>query len=397
MVRRAFVALTLALTLALLLTNPASAGKRENEAEAKRLTQEMERLASRNHWTGVERNFITLSALASKGVDVPKYAYLLGASSAKSLGDAQSAYERLMAADRLGSDDDTQYGLAELYANYGWVELSVAASWKDPLEIASLEPSFDPTFARTIELASKKLSSERSYVGLLPIGRYRVGHERFDVDGGPKVQLALKPPKGGAVPAPEAPVAVSEPAPAKPRASDTPVEVQSTSRPAPVVTPTLAVIYEGDHGGSEATHLEALRRDLGRLDPVAAVRPGATLTGGVAVRLDGRHVMAPQQVTSRLKLLLRATDRPESALSVRPDSWFIADENAYEDIAVVLVPTESGPQVKLEDAASISKIKARKQIIIELVIGEAVEPAIALVRGAIAANPLASNLDLITD
>lgn len=360
----------------------AHAGKAETEAEARRIGQEMDRLAQRNTWSGVERGYQALVALTPKR-PLSRSELLLGAAAARALGDAHATYERLLAADRINSDAETQQWLAAIYANYGWVEITLAPSFKDETAFRSLDDHFDPAYPRTVELASVKLQSERAYIGLLPIGRYQVAHYYFDVDGGPKVQLTIKPLKPGEAPPPAPKVAVAV-APAPAPVTAPPVE------PVKLVAPTVTIVSTTPQGDSAAFWAAAatFKQTLGGLDPVAAIKQAPALPAGLRFSLDARAEqvgVAADDVDARLRLALTAMGADESAagLSRTGEAWFVPAMADPSALLVVTAPTSVGDATTLDKIGTAMAIPARPAISVELMLGEDPSNAAALIRAAI--------------
>ncbi len=183
------------LMLATLMMSPiAMGGGAENRAEAQRLTQEMATLADRNAWSGVSRAYNSLVALP--GVDVMLEMHLLGASAAQAEGDVNGMWaclNRAVKTDPL--HEDALMWRATLMATYGEVDLKVAKSFEGEVVLLGVDIGFNPEYRNVFVAAQEALDADRGYHGLLPLGRYQFGPEKFDVVGGPLVKITLKPPK----------------------------------------------------------------------------------------------------------------------------------------------------------------------------------------------------------
>lgn len=198
----------------LTLCTPAAAGTADR-AEVDRLLNEMRALSARGAWDGVDRAW--RAAMAVDPALVPAEAHVLGAHAAQNNGSMNGCWERLHRAHALSPTDETAEWIARIYANYGEVSLRATGGWKGLVLLDALDPTFSPDATHTLDAARQALLDARAYEGLLPLGRYRVGDEPFDIVGGPRVSVVLKKGEGPtALPAdPEpAPVAHIEATPA---------------------------------------------------------------------------------------------------------------------------------------------------------------------------------------
>lgn len=138
-------------------------------SEAIRLAEELDRLAKRNAWAGVERTFQELLATG----ETPSYEdFKIGAHSAQAVGDIGAAHERLRRAYSIRESKEVldwmwaireAYGPVELLGDPGKVELSPAAM------------PFDPVKAKAVEFAVTHVTDTGAFVGLLPKGTYMFG------------------------------------------------------------------------------------------------------------------------------------------------------------------------------------------------------------------------------
>lgn len=163
-------------------------------AEYRRLSQELEALATRNAWVGVERTF---QELLATGVE-PSYAdWMNGAQSARRTGDLQEVYLRLSAArDRSEDNREAQDWLWSLDHTYGTVFLAC-----DPGSNIVLQPEvtpFDPDQARVIAFAQEKIRSGCLFQGRLPGGRYHFYTHTIDVE--PLLQSTYVDLRGTSIP-----------------------------------------------------------------------------------------------------------------------------------------------------------------------------------------------------
>ena len=54
------------------------------------------------------------------------------------------------------------------------------------------ELPMDPEQRNVVHYAHAALAKEGRYRGLLPLGQYAIGEHRFDIFGGPRVELVVK-------------------------------------------------------------------------------------------------------------------------------------------------------------------------------------------------------------
>lgn len=184
------VSLALLFCLALLslaLSAPASA-KNEAQAEADRLSDDIEKLAGRQIWTGVERKYRELERL---GTVIGFEELMNGATAARELGDVEHCYQRLKAAAKLQPSKDVVNWLWDIDSNYGHVELLTVPSRS--AELGVTEMPFDPNQRKAVEAAVASASSDGIFVGMLPKGKYIFASQSFDVQPGLAVRIEVSP------------------------------------------------------------------------------------------------------------------------------------------------------------------------------------------------------------
>lgn len=158
------------------------------EAEHVRISGDIEQLANRQLWTGVEKKFAELQKL---GVE-PSFEDLLhGAYAARALGNAQHAYDRLKVAARIKGTREVVDWLYAIDANYGQVELLATPPRGVTLEAA--EVPFDPDQRTAVEAASERVKKEGAFSGLLPRGTYTYAGQKFTVEPGINVRIEVSP------------------------------------------------------------------------------------------------------------------------------------------------------------------------------------------------------------
>lgn len=164
------------LVLAALIATPAMAGK----AERTRLLGELDRLAQKSHWKGVERIYAQLEAESGK---LPASAHLIAGQAAAQRGDATLASRRYLRAERLeaGSAGDA---LPTYRTEYG--QLQVRRVEATCIQLAPASRPFDPLKAAAVDVAAERLQSTGAFQGLVPIGTYTVGATTVEVLPGAK-------------------------------------------------------------------------------------------------------------------------------------------------------------------------------------------------------------------
>lgn len=158
------------------------------EAEHVRLSGDIEQLANRQLWAGVEKK---LAELAKLGVE-PSYEDLIhGAYAARALGNAQNAYDRLKVAARIKGTREVVDWLYTIDANYGHVEL--VATPPRGVTLAVAEVPFDPDQRVAVEAAADRVKKEGKFSGLLPRGSYTYAGQAFTVEPGIAVRIEVSP------------------------------------------------------------------------------------------------------------------------------------------------------------------------------------------------------------
>lgn len=182
------LALPLALALTLALSASPAQAKDETQAEHDRLSGEIDKLASRLVWSGVERKYRELERL---GVEPGFDDLMHGATAARELGDVERCYQRLKGAAKLNSTKDVLNWLWEIDSNYGHVELLTVPSRAAELEVA--EMPFDPNQRKAVEFAMAGTRQDGIFVGMLPKGVYTFATQGFQVEPGLAVRIEVSP------------------------------------------------------------------------------------------------------------------------------------------------------------------------------------------------------------
>lgn len=177
----------MSLALALLFALPSFADDRA-EAEHTRISGDMEQLAERQVWSGVEKKFLELEKVEIE----PTYADLMhGAYAARALGDMSTAYARLKRAAKVDSTKEVIDWLYAIDMNYGSVELTATPPRNIELTVASMP--FDPDQRVAVEKAVEVVGAKGGYTGLLPRGEYTFAGQSFKVEPGLSVRIEVSP------------------------------------------------------------------------------------------------------------------------------------------------------------------------------------------------------------
>ncbi|MCK6524440.1 hypothetical protein L6R49_23795 [Myxococcota bacterium] len=159
------------------------------KAEAKRLSDELEKLVRRQAWAGAARTYAELEALGLPlGVD-ELYA---GALTARQLGEMGLVYERLLAAAKLDGRREIVDWLWAIDTGYGRV--TVIGDPSAPPTLTADAPPLLPEQRACIETAQRHLAESARFEGLLPAGTYRVNGAPIEVTPGAEpIVLDLAP------------------------------------------------------------------------------------------------------------------------------------------------------------------------------------------------------------
>ncbi|TNE87436.1 MAG: hypothetical protein EP330_18395 [Deltaproteobacteria bacterium] len=156
------------------LAAPVAMAGEVDQAEVTRLRTEMQRLAERSAWAGVERVYV---ALVEQGAELGYDDHFLGAQSSKALGDVAAARQRLLLANSAKESQDVMDWLFAIDSNYGEVRLKVAKG--GGAELKPAEQPFAADQRAAIEFAAARLAETGTYNGYLPSGQYTLGDQSF--------------------------------------------------------------------------------------------------------------------------------------------------------------------------------------------------------------------------
>jgi hypothetical protein len=174
--------------LSLLLSTGIAAASDVGEAEHVRLSGDIEQLANRQLWAGVEKKFAELEKL---GVEMSYEDLLHGAYAARALGNAQEVYDRLKVAARVKGTKEVVDWLFTIDANYGQVGL--IATPPRGVTLVPGELPFDPDQRICVEAAVEQVKSKGTFSGLLPRGTYTYAGQEFKVEPGIAVKIEVSP------------------------------------------------------------------------------------------------------------------------------------------------------------------------------------------------------------
>ena len=155
-------------------------------AEHQRLAGEMEQLARRQVWTGLEDKYRELQGL---GVELDFEDLVHGAWSARALGDVQSTYQRLQAAVALEQAEELVGWMRSIDAEYGQVVLSTSPARGVALEAAALP--FAPDRRAAVNYAVMALAERGYFEGRLPAGGYSLAGTSFEVEPGISLRIEV--------------------------------------------------------------------------------------------------------------------------------------------------------------------------------------------------------------
>jgi len=164
-----------------LLADPA-----RQAAEHERLAGEMEQLARRQVWAGLEDKFRELEAL---GVSLRYDELIHGAHAARAMGDVQTTFERLEAASEIRRDDELADWMRAIETEYGQVVLTTSPLRSALLEAGSLP--FAPDRRAAVEFAVGALDDSGSFEGRLPAGEYELVGTTFTVEPGISLRIEV--------------------------------------------------------------------------------------------------------------------------------------------------------------------------------------------------------------
>jgi hypothetical protein len=158
------------------VSHAGSAPSQKDQAEFVRLTEEVEKLAHRNAWAGVERTFLQL---LETGITPSFDAWVSGAHASRAIGDVGACRTRLSAANELTEDREIVDWLWTIDAEYGKVFLACDQG-KNPASLDITTMPFNPDHQRAVEFAKAQVAEGCYLDGYLPQGVYTFKTESIE-------------------------------------------------------------------------------------------------------------------------------------------------------------------------------------------------------------------------
>ena len=160
-------------------------------AEYQRISADMEKLSKRQIWEGVEKQFVKLEALS---VSIEYNHYLLGAQSSQEMGNIYVALQRLKRAKGIKKRQSTQDWIDNIEREYGLVNIEVSSRRKrKTAKIIPANPPLDPVKIGAINFAQQQIVSEGTFYGMLPLGKYELVGQKFELSTGLTISLKISP------------------------------------------------------------------------------------------------------------------------------------------------------------------------------------------------------------
>lgn len=151
----------------------------DERAEYVRLAGEVQNLAQRNAWAGVERAYTAALRTGETGsFDL----HMAGAQASWARGDARGTRERLARAHELREDRHVVEWMYRIDHAFGQASVQV-----DPgLELQRAGGGgFDPEATQAVAFAAAQILATGRFTGLLPRGAYTIGPHRLHVGDRP--------------------------------------------------------------------------------------------------------------------------------------------------------------------------------------------------------------------
>ncbi len=147
--------------------------KAGDQAEAQRLVEEINKLAKRNAWSGVNSSYAKLTKL--KRVTFPASAHFVGAQASRAAGNVTNTLARVKKAKAAGHNAKacTEW-INDINKNYGQVK--ILKQKKPNRALAAASAPFAPDRRGAIAFAATKVKSGKKFVGWLPTGAYKLGN-----------------------------------------------------------------------------------------------------------------------------------------------------------------------------------------------------------------------------
>jgi len=156
----------------MLLCAPAQADE-ATDKEVHRHVMEMDRLAAKNAWAGVERHY---EAIVELGENPERRQHILAADAAQQRGDVVTLMERLEEAQAIEKTIDVAMRSSALLEEYALVRLRCAPHGA---ELVVDQAPFHPHQGRAIDFAAATVVETGTFTGFLPVGSYTFGGHAF--------------------------------------------------------------------------------------------------------------------------------------------------------------------------------------------------------------------------
>ncbi len=151
----------------------------DDRSEYVRLAGEVEVLAKRQAWVGVERAYVAAVRTGQPGSFTLHHD---GAAASWARGDATATLIRLRRAHHLREDRHVVEWMYRIEHNFGEVELQLEPG----LQLTRLDgKAFDPEAVRVVDSARAQIEATGRFQGLIPMGTYTVGVHQFKVGSEP--------------------------------------------------------------------------------------------------------------------------------------------------------------------------------------------------------------------
>jgi hypothetical protein len=173
-------------SVSLFMAHLAHATDLERQAEHRRLGVEMDHLAQRHAWNGVEQSYRKLLEL---DIEPNHTERVLSAEAARQLGDLELCYSRLRAAAAVRPTVEIVDWLWQIDNTYGHVELTIPRG-RDAV-LVNKTPIEEAGAKKALEAAVDQLKRNGSFTGLLPAGSYTFVGQSFTVEPGISRQLNI--------------------------------------------------------------------------------------------------------------------------------------------------------------------------------------------------------------
>mgnify|MGYP000654268241 CR=1 FL=1 len=168
-----------------LALGPAHGGTPAEEAEADRLSEEVQKLAQKGAWSGVERAYHVLVELP---VDVDAPVHALAAEAALQGGNVGASLARWEAAHAADPQPEYVARFEQLRSSHAEVYLEGRGA-----SLVVAEATWVPTAQAAVGFAAARIADDGAFHGWLPAGRYLFGGRFLDVKGDERVRLVIPP------------------------------------------------------------------------------------------------------------------------------------------------------------------------------------------------------------